>query len=1096
MIYTMQYGRKAISRLCIFVLTIIAILPKDCFAQTSLVNLPYGKIKASDLLDSVKKRNITVSWPIGVMDTTRNIYTYGPVSARTALQLLAESFNLTYTMPTKTYASIQLPRAGDQLSSSGVWFQLTVLNENGQPLPSANLQEIRTKRGYRTNNEGIAIVQSSQQQLILIVSHVNMEPDTIDLAGKGIKTIQLKRRITVLDQAVVIGYERTTRRNLTSDHTAIDSVELAGVSNMDFPEALEGMVPGLLVTRTSGMPGSSSYITLRGQSSIYNNCAPLFVIDGVIFAPGNQSMLNLPANNSGGSLDPLSLISPSDIEHIEVLKDGDATAIYGSRGANGVILITTRHAKKNGMQWHLESSTGIGQVARRVPLMNGRQYLDMRREAFRNDNLVGSMTPTNAADLLVWDTTRYTNWPQWLLGGLAHTNSLRFTVSGADQNNSFFLGVGGLHETTVFPTHPVHQRANGCLNLAHTGAGGRWAFNLSALLGLDQNNQFMFEDPTYYTLTAPDAPTKNSDGSLYFSPDSIPYLNPLSLLRQPYKALTHNYLTAGTFHYNLCSWLIFKADLGYNLVSNHESGYTPISAQNPLIRPRGIAYFANTTYTSWIIEPQVEVKKRFGKFSFNNLDGFSWQRQTASTNSQIDTGYTNDAALGRPLSTNSLTDTSIAPANYDYRAAFGRFSGNYDNILFINLTGRLDGSNRFGNGIHYASFYSIGGAFVFSELNQIRNSLPFLSLGKLRANTGLTGNDQIGDHQASSYSPTSSPGFNNIPGFFSSNQVAAGSSWETILKKEIALDLGFVHDRYLFTLDYYRHQSKDQLLPTSNPNPGMPDIFQNWPAVLRNAGWELSLSARLIEKRQFSWTIEANWSLPMNRLVSFPNIAGTPFSHVLMVGQSIDLVEGYRYAGVDPQKGIFTFRDLNHDGHIDEHDMTVVGRLDPKGFGGLFTTLRYSNLEFQALFDARLITGTNFMTAIYANNPPGSVLSGYFSNVPTQLLDRWPNPKQNVAFQQVTTSFLGAPGQAIFNYIASDARLANTSFCRLKKLVLSWTLPAAVTTRWRLSRATVFIAGQDLLTFSPYNKHVDPEIQSAVTLPPLRIVEGGIRVNL
>src|SRR6185437_3710767 len=228
----------------------------------------------------------------------------------------------------------------------------------------------------------------------------------------------------------------------------------------------------------------------------------------------------------------------------------------------------------------------------------------------------------------------------------------------------------------------------------------------------------------------------------------------------------------------------------------------------------------------------------------------------------------------------------------------------------INVTGRLDGSSRFGPQFHYTGFYAVGAAFVFSELGPVRHGLPFLSFGKLRANMGVTGNDQVGDHGESGFAPTNVPFLNNIPGFFTSNKIAAGSGWETILKKEIALDLGFLHDRYLLTIAWYLNQSKDQLLPV---DPGSPYILKNWPAVLRNTGWEFSVSARLIERRDLSWRIDLNVSVPVNRLVSLPHLTATPFAHLFVVGRSIDAVQGWHSTGVDLQTGIFTFEDRHHD---------------------------------------------------------------------------------------------------------------------------------------------------------------------------------------
>lgn len=1076
MLLTTRYGRKVIPSVYI-VLTagFFFTAQPAAFAQSPVIDLPHGKITAGALIDSIDKK-IPVSWNSDELDSTRYLNVDGPALLVIALHELTDPLHLCFKIVSDTQVFIELKKPPiDSMSC-----MVSVSDQAGELLPSASLQDVVTKRVYYCNTRGIAIIRIPRKTLILDVSYVGMTDDTITFLGSGIQDVHLQRKNSCLDEELVNGYVDVKRRYLPGSRDKIDREKLDGAASLPLPMALEGKVAGLLVTRTSGMPGSSSYITLRGQGSLYNDCTPLIVIDGTIYVAGNKSMLNLFVSNSGGSIDPLTLVTQGDIESIEVLKDADATAIYGSRGANGVILITTRHSKTRATQGHLQILTGFGQVARRLPMMNTQQYLAMRHDGFRNDQPAVAMTPANAADILVWDTTRYTDWSRYFLGGLSHMNSLHGSLAGGNGHNNYYVGVGGLHETTVFPNHSPHERLDGNLNLDHHSANEKYLLGLSGLFAIDRNDQIITYDPTGFAVLAPDAPAlRNPDGGLNFGPaaDSSwvnSWINPQSLLERPYHAVSHSYLVSATTQYRIRPWLVLKTDAGFNNVGDHESGYAPLSVQDPATPGIDTSYVAHTAYTGWQIEPQLEIRKKIGRLSVSNLDGFSWQRITANT-------YSNPQS------------DSVIPTNYNYRAFFSRFSLNYDNTYLLDLTGRLDGTNRFGPGIKYAPFYAVGTSWLFSELSAHRHALRFLSYGKLGVNAGITGNDQIGDHQESGYAPTNAPRFFNIPGFFSSNQVAAGASWETILKEEIVLDLGFVHDRYLLTVAWYNHQSKDQLLPMSFPIPGTPDVFENWPAVVRNRGWEFTVSARIMEKRDFSWTLDLNWSLSENRLVSFRGLAQTPFAHTFVVGRSIDVVQGWHYTGVDSQKGIFTFVGRNHESVLSDSNKLVTGHLDPRGFGGISSSICYKRFRVDILCDARSITGSSYLTTFYTNNPPGSLLSGFYSNAPVQLMARWEKPGDHAAYQQVVTDTTGQVGAAMRHFTASDAGLANASFFRLKKLALSYTIPAAVWGAPHGSGVTLFIEGQDLLTLSPY-KHVDPEIQSATVLPPLRIVEVGIRL--
>ncbi|HEV2478867.1 MAG TPA: TonB-dependent receptor plug domain-containing protein, partial [Puia sp.] len=759
--------KRGLKAVCLTATTMIALLLcLDTHAQDPMINLIHGNMRAKAYIDSIEKE-IKVGYGAEQIDTAAYIHAPGPVRLSIALQLLMEKFHLRDTFmgnPRQVYLRF-LPaetKTPPPPVSYPTHLTLTVTDEYGRPLPSANLKDSLSDFTYHTSENGTVLIKSSQKQVFLIVTYVGMNPQRVMVRGHVSRTIRLHDGSSIMDEKIVTNYGMGTRRNSTTDITTAPRNLIDAVSTLTPQTGLEGIVPGLLVTRTSGVPGASVFLTIRGQNSIYNNCDPLYVIDGVIFATGNQSMLNLSVGNSGGSLSPFSFIPPSEIEKIDVLKDADATAIYGSRGANGVILITTRRYRSSRPRFTLQYASGIGAVANPIKLLNTSQYLRMRHDAFNYDAPYGdSITPATAPDLLSLDTTRYTNWVKNLLGGVGHTNNIQLAFNQASELDTWYLDLTGFRETGVFPTAPVHARANTCFNFDHHNQKNTWNIHLTGLGGIDDNEQFILLDPTNFIFLAPDAPPlRNPDGSLNFNPY---FLNPLSILQQTYKATSYNYLGSAQFKYNPFSWLTLRTELGLNSIGNHETGQIPISAQDPVIQHAATGYFACTSYTSRIIEPQAEAKQQWGRLATGFLLGYSWQDERAALDTHTDTNYKQE------------TDSTYPSMDYQYRAWFARLNFNYDDIFILNLTGRQDGSSRFGPGIHYADFYAVGAAFLFSRLEAVRNTLPWLSLGKLRGSIGVTGNDQIGDHRLQGYTPVNEPSFDNIPGYFSSSQVAVGT---------------------------------------------------------------------------------------------------------------------------------------------------------------------------------------------------------------------------------------------------------------------------------------------------------------------------------
>jgi hypothetical protein len=267
----------------------------------------------------------------------------------------------------------------------------------------------------------------------------------------------------------------------------------------------------------------------------------------------------------------------------------------------------------------------------------------------------------------------------------------------------------------------------------------------------------------------------------------------------------------------------------------------------------------------------------------------------------------------------------------------------------------------------------------------------------------------------------------------------------------------------------------------------------SWPVVVENSGYEFSLLATLADKNYFGWDIGINWTIPMNKLVSFPQLGSSDYAGRLVVGHSINVLRGYVYKDVDRRSGLYRFADLNGDGNVTDADQKVVGNFDVTGFGGFENTMRWRRFQLQVLIDARLATGLNYLAPIFANNPPGAIKNGLSSNVPRVLLNHWRQAGDRAAYQRIYAAPDSAADATMQLYLRSSALLANTSFVRLRKLSIVYDLPAPKVAAMHLSSLSVFADAQNLFVVSPYK--ADPEIQSVLTMPTMRTIEVGVRIS-
>jgi TonB-linked SusC/RagA family outer membrane protein len=908
--------------------------------------------------------------------------------------------------------------------------------------------------------------------------------------GRKTINIQLQEDITSLQEVRVnAGYYSVKEKERTGSiaHIKAKDIETQPVTNV--LAAMQGRMAGVNITQTSGVPGGGFDIQIRGRNSIRTDGnTPLYIVNGMPYASDNLGNTAISGTIlPGAGISPLNTINPSDIESIEILKDADATAIYGSRGANGVVLITTKKGKAGKTRFAINSYTGTGKVTRTLDLLNTQQYIEVREEAYANDGI--SVYPTYANDINgTWDRTRYTDWQQELIGGTALTRSMDASVSGGSSSTQFLLRGTNYNETTVFPGDFAYGKSAVLLNVNHQSDDKKFQMGVSANYVADKNNLLGTDLTRDASILAPNAPALyKENGELNW--ENGTFTNPLRLLESKYLAKTKGLVVSSDLSYIILPDLVLKTQLGYSDTRVQESRTTPSTLYNPALGLTSSvsAFLKNqSSQNSWSIEPQLTWKKELGKSTLRFLAGTTFQERTTDQLALQATGFSSNSLITNVAAAATKQVLSNNVSMYRYNALSGRINYDYDGTYFINFTGRRDGSSRFGAGNRFATFGAVGIAWLFHKLPFIERALPVLSFAKLRSSYGTTGSDQIGDYQfLNTYSPATES-YQGVVGLQPTRLFNPDFSWETNKKIEGALELGFMKDRIFITVAHYSNRSSNQLVGIPLPRTtGFASIQSNLNATVANRGWELELRTVNFQNQNFKWTTSWNVTFAKNELLSFPDLDGSVYANQYVLGESLNIRKVYENTGINPLTGVYQFTDFNGDGLITAGaDRKKIVDASPEYFGGVHNSLTYKNLELDFLFQFVKQLGINF-------NATG-VLPGTANNIPVANLDRWQEPGDAATVQLYTTGFNAAATAAFSNnYVQSDAAYTDASYLRLKNLSLGYTLPK----KWFPSiNCKLYVQGQNLLTITNF-AGADPENQTQGKLPPLRILTLGVQVK-
>lgn len=963
-----------------------------------------------------------------------------------------------------------------------------VTESSGNPLPGVTIMvKEASAKGTITGNDGSYTLAGVSMDAVLIFSFVGFKTEEIPVNGRTQLNVQLQEEATTLDEVVVnAGYYTVKDQLRTGSIARVTAKEIENQPVSNALSTVQGRIAGVNITQGGGTAGGGYEIQIRGMNSLRRvGNYPMYIIDGVPVRSETASNSLSAAVLPYTEINPLNTIHPNDIESIEILKDADATAIYGSRGANGVILVTTKKGRA-GRKTTLSVNTsyGLSQVAGKMELMDTSQYLEMRRQAYANDGI--TEYPANAYDINgTWDQTRYTDWQDELIGRTATNSNVQVSLSGGNENTSFLISGSHNEQTTVFGRDFKYKTNNLSVNLNHRSDDSRFTLSASGLFS-DQANNLIRSDITKQSLLlSPNAPALyKDDGSLNWENNT--FTNPVAAYESTYsnkgKTLNVN-INAG---YELFRSFYVKLNGGIDQQVFEETILSPNTTRNPAFgsTPANSSITkANQHRFSYLLEPQVNYKHAFNGHETDILIGGTFQHRQASALGLYGQGFESNALITNVAAATNIWVDYDTETGYKYAALFGRINYQYKGKYILNLTGRRDGSSRFGTNNRFANFGAVGAAWLFATEDPFK-TIRWLSFGKIRASYGLTGSDAIGDYQYLDTYTVSSRSYGGIKAMYPSRLYNPYFSWEKTTKLEVALELGFMNNRIRLNTAWYRNQSGNQLVGIPLPRTtGFSSIQSNLPATVENKGLEFELNTNPVRTNRFNWNSDLNISFPKNKLVSFPGLEGSTYANQYVVGYPTSIVKVYNYEGIDPETGLYTFTDYNNDGNISSpDDNQVIKKIGARYYGGWSNQLSYKQWEFSFLFQ--------FVNQVQKNHIASMTRPGSLNNQPVEVLNVWSQDNPRGQYMPYSSGTDAQKNQSHTRFVNSTAAVGDASFIRLKNIQLSYRLPV----NKHIQDIRFYAQGQNVLTFTDYFG-LDPEFILTGFLPPLKTWSFGIQFN-
>ena len=966
--------------------------------------------------------------------------------------------------------------------------------ETDEPLIGVNIRVDGTTSGAVTDYDGKYNITATPGQT-LIFSYLGYQEQRVEVGNQTVINLQLEPDANQLDEVVVVGYGSQKRSDVTGALSSISSEDLREVPVTGLDQAIQGRAAGVQVTQNSGAPGGGVSIRVRGIGSTLT-AEPLYVIDGIPVVNDNSVNTtqydgvegNVQANNT------LNTINPNDIESIEILKDASATAIYGARGANGVVLITTKRGKAGTSKISFESYLGTQKLAKKVDVLNLREYA----QYYNNSNFNG-IEEFQDLDLL----GEGTDWQDEIFRR-AYNRNAQLTLSGGSKNTQFAVS-GGFTRTEGIVIGSAFNRFSGKINLDHQ-LSDKFRIGNSLLVARTKEDITLQDNTRGVVYTAllfvPAAPVRNADGSFAAPQEEIElnFINPVSrALEVQDQARKTRLLANFYFEADLLPFLKYRTEFGTDLLFAGQSTFQP-AYERGQISQRSSLNITRNENKFWINKHLLTFNKQYGKSNLTALAGFEAQEGGYEYLGARRNDLPNNENIALNLGDAGQQQTFGGSGEFALVSYFGRANYSFSDRYQLTATIRADGSSRFGPNNRYGYFPSAAFAWRLSNENFLKSWEKLDNL-KLRLGYGAVGNQEIGFYSYfSTVSPVTAVQGDQIVTVFAPNNIANPDvRWESSYQTNFGIDLGLFNNRVEVVADYYVRRADGNLLPALLPatTGGL-----NAPIVnigeITNEGVELTINTQNTTGK-FDWSTSFNFSRTTNQVTNLGSngslvatVEGIPVTRT-EVGRPIGQFYGWEVESIfqspeevmeapfqtpDTRPGDIRFRDVNEDGVINADDQTFIGNPLPDFTANLSNRISYKGFDFNMLFQG--VFGGDILNLVRRRT---EAFEG-FSNQSTSILDAWRplNPST------VTPRAIAADPNG--NTRVSSRFIEDGTFVRLKNVQLGYTFPAALTKRIGLGSFRAYVSGQNLITWTEYSGY-DPEVGSFNQNPLINSVDNG-----
>ena len=993
----------------------------------------------------------------------------------------------------------------------------TVIDQAGESVPGASVQIKGTTQGTITDLDGKFSLNAPNKKSILVISFIGYVTQEMPVDVTKPMSVVMKEDTKTLDEVVIVGYQEVKKKDLTGAVAKINMDDLLKTPSSSFDQTLGGRIAGVNVSSGEGIPGGTMNIVIRGNNSLTQDNSPLYVIDG------------FPVEDAAIA----STINPSDIESTEILKDASATAIYGARGANGVVIITTKKGKVGKPQLKYDGSFGVQKVSNTIPMMNAYDFVKLQNELFPADTKKGYLqeyegkqwTLNDYRDIAQYDWQDEifrTAWQQShninLMGG---TEGVRYNASA-----SYFDQDGIILNSNYkrFQTRMNTVVRRGKLNMSITANYSRaiQTGSSTSLYSSSGMNNLFYSVFGYRPVTEPDIPLSTlMDNALDSSiePTNDYRFNPIMSLKNEYrKNYTNNLQLNGFVEYEFIKGLKLKVSGGYTYDDRNNDTFNNSKTRygSPISTDKVNASVVRQQRLTWlnenILSYQTNIKK---KHYFNSLIGMTLQNSDYEYYSFKTTNIKNESLGMAGMSDGTPGATSSELSSWSMMSYLARLNYNYKSKYYATASFRADGSSKFSKKNRYGYFPSASLAWNFTEEGFMRQYKSIISSGKLRASWGLTGNNRVGEYETYALMRMLKTTSNNIPTGvypFDNNLNSIGTvpvslpnpglKWETTEQWNVGADLGFLNERISFTADLYMKTTRDLLLDAALPlSTGFYSAMKNIGKV-RNSGVELTLNTININKKGFKWSTNFNIAFNKNEVLElaenqqslltaayFDQAYNTQPTYIAKQGYAMGMMYGYLYEGtykyddfyksgdsyvLRPGVARYSGENNTQPGMPKYKDLNGDGVIDTNdrtmiGRGLPIHTGGFTNDFTYKGFDLSI-----FFQWSYGND----VLNAnrlFFENVNGSR-----NLNQFASYADRWTSDnpysdIPVAKNSSSNKVVSSRVIEDGSFLRLKTLTLGYTLSPKVLKKWGIGTARVYVAGQNLWTLSGYSGY-DPEV--------------------